>query len=90
MATKERNEAYKTDASKPLIQRVTLPLMLLSLGILIAAMTWTWRIGQQSNLYEHRLYHVVEDLIGIRKNVEKMEQRLAAQTALAAKREVAP
>jgi hypothetical protein len=64
-----------TDAKDRIIQKLQIEILLLSLVFLAGGMLWTWQIGQTANNLEHRLHHTSEDLQGLRKNVQKLEEK---------------
>lgn len=45
----------------------------LSLVMLIVAMIWTWRVGEEANKIAHRLAHKQEGLDDLKKRVKNME-----------------
>lgn len=49
-----------------LIKGRLLASLLLSLGIVVCGMVWTWKIGKQSSLNYHELYHEKTMLDGLR------------------------
>lgn len=61
------------DTQEKTIQRLQIQIILLSLFLLAGAAAWTWQIGQSANDLDHRLYHVSEDLKGLRENVRQLE-----------------
>lgn len=58
------------------LDRITLELILLSFGLLVLAMVWTWQIGLEANNIEHRLFHVTENTNVIVTDIQKLEARL--------------
>jgi hypothetical protein len=55
-------------------ERIHLELIAISFVIIVFAAIWTYRMGLEANAIDHQLFHVAENVDGLRKNVEMMEK----------------
>ena len=67
--------AQSYDAEETAARRLYTLSLLISLGIVLGGIAWTWQIGLQANKVAHGLGHLQDDLKGMRLYLQKQEAR---------------
>ena len=66
-----------TDTREKFIAKLQVEVILLSLALVAGAAAWTWQIGMAANALDHRAGHAAEDIMGLRRDIERMEAKKA-------------
>jgi len=61
------------------LERLRIEMMLAGLILLLVTMAYSYRIGVQTNLIDHNLYHVTESLKYLKANVREKERKLPSR-----------